>query len=227
MTDLHELLDRACAGDDSTPDLLASDLRRGRLALRRRRSVRAASTLAGVAAVGALGYAVVPRSDSSGSTTAHEPSTSPTPSATPSAKGDDDPAAKPIVLARSAVATPYFRFGVLPKGWELFNQDKSAVEITPGGRDTGDDGWEGDLVVMLDADEIHTGTEVVHDGRTFWVNHRPASEGMDTVYVATRDGEPGWGLEVQYPQSAGFTDQQMIKFAASVEVRDGAVPSAG
>ena len=63
MTDLRELLDTA-AGEPAapTPDVVSSDLRRGRIALRRRRGVRGASALVAASAAVALGLAVVPAS---------------------------------------------------------------------------------------------------------------------------------------------------------------------
>jgi hypothetical protein len=61
MTDLHALLDRAATLEtDRVLDDVTGDVRRGRLALGRRRRVRAAAGLGGAAAVAALAYAVAP-----------------------------------------------------------------------------------------------------------------------------------------------------------------------
>jgi len=69
MTDLRELLDTA-AGEPAapTPDVVSSDLRRGRLALRRRRGVRGASVLVAASAAVALGLVVVPGLGGDGTT---------------------------------------------------------------------------------------------------------------------------------------------------------------
>jgi hypothetical protein len=60
MTDLHELLERGATPPSSAPGgpTPADDVRRGRVALRRQRRLRAAMGVAGVAAVAVLGVTV-------------------------------------------------------------------------------------------------------------------------------------------------------------------------
>lgn len=220
MTDLHDLLDRAAGTDDST-DHLSGDLRRGRRALRRRRTTHTATALAGVAAVGALGYALAPRGPSTGNEV-------PRPSASgsaPAAESSPPTSTAQLTLVASNEQTAAFRFGRLPKGWQVWEEDSSFVQITEGGADGGQN-WLDDLIVMYEAQALHIGEKVQHKGRTFWVQHRP-HEDHDAVHVETRPGDPAGGITVQFPQSAGFTDQQMLELAASVEVLPGAVALAG
>ena len=69
MTDLRELLDTA-AGEPATPtpDVVSSDLRRGRVALRRRRGLLGGSALVLAGAAVAVGLAVVPHLGGDGTT---------------------------------------------------------------------------------------------------------------------------------------------------------------
>jgi hypothetical protein len=93
----------------------------------------------------------------------------------------------------------------------------------------GDDDQEplsflGKLVIMYDQNRP-SGEAHEYDGRTFYV--RQGDSDTSTVSVATRAGEPGGTVSVQYPDSAGWDAETMIEFLAAVELGDGAKPGLG
>lgn len=176
-----------------------------------------------LAAVGAFGYALAPRGDSSVNDE-QNPSAS---VSDPATVTSPPPSAAPLALVNSTAKTAYFRFGVLPEGWQVWEEDGTYVQITEDGADGSDAHWLNDLVVMYDDQVTRTGERVQLQGRTFWMQHRA----NDRPLRRPR-GDPSWrprggGIAVQSPQSAGFTDQQMLRLAASVEVLPGATASVG
>ena len=139
MTNVRELLDTA-AGEPAaaTPDVVSADLRRGRLALRRRRGVRATYGLALAGAAAAVGLAVVPHLGGDGTTgrTVIAP-----------AGTSANPGVDLVPWTQSGVAKP-ISASLVPEGWAVSGNEYALV-LSPPGVTTSPDDFQGKLVAML------------------------------------------------------------------------------
>lgn len=203
MTDLRELLDTA-AGEPAapTPDVVSCDLRRGRIALRRRRGLRAASgpVLAGAAV--AVGLAVVP--NIGGDPTGH---TIVVPGDTSANPGVD-------LVAWDAGATPKpISPSLVPDGWTISgNQD--ALVISRPGVATSPDDFAGKLVAMLAGDATPA-----PDARTVPFGSSKGTisrEGDSTsLFFSLPDGRL---MDVQAPTSLHWDTATLVRFAQGLTV---------
>jgi hypothetical protein len=207
MTELKNLLDRASELDETTLPL-DSDLARGRSALRRKRArtVRLGSIAAtAVIAAGVVGVNALDRG----------------PEAPPVVQ--EDAVAGISLVAADAEAGPY-TFGKLPEGWEVQGVLPSAVVIAPvGAADQSPSSFVGKLVIMYDL-YAPSGDVTTVDGRDFYTR---GDSGYTTVMVTTRPGEPNGTVDVQYPDSEGWSQDTMIEFLEAVHVNESAQPGVG
>src|SRR4051812_40706119 len=149
MTDLRELLDTA-AGDPAapTPDEVASDVRRGRQALHRRRGLAAIAGGTALVAAVAVGVPVVANLGVKDS------------GVRVVAVGDDGSGnANPGVdlVPWHAGETPKpISPSVVPEGWTI-SGNETALVISAPGVSTSPDDFQGKLVAMLAGDSTATG----------------------------------------------------------------------
>ena len=238
MDQLTTLLDRA-AGPAPHSDAV-SDLARGRRALARSRRRRAAVAVLGVTAASVLVGAVAQTL---------QPAPEPTVVTGPSSSSNPEPS--------DPVTAGPFTFAAPPEGWSVQDAGPTGVTFAPdaGGVDDDPNSYVGKLVFYLENNK-QRGEHTTYDGRDFWVRHSdgetpdpedliplddPAdnsdAQGADPrqpeslpayTMISTRiPGRDGGSLTVQYPDSTGFTEEQMVEFLASVEVGPGAELSYG
>ncbi len=207
MTELTKLLDRASDRDETSLPL-ANDLARGRAALRRRRArtVRIGSIAAtAVIAAGVVGVNALDRGPE-----------------TPGVVQGDSAVGVQLVAA-NAEAGPY-TFGKLPEGWEVQGISPSAVTIAPpDAADQEVNSFAGKLVILYDQN-TPSGDTVSVGGRDFYLN---GDSDTHIVSVVTEAGQPEGTVTVQYPVSAGWSQDTMIEFLDAVEVNESAQPGVG
>jgi len=209
MSPAHDLKDAlGLAAETSRPvPSPAEDLARAQGAARARTRRRFRAGLAGLAVTAVLGVGV--------STLL-----------TDSAPTDQGQQAAPVspgtvrLVAERFDAAPY-TFDLTPRGWSVQGQRPQAVTIAPddGSTSSHPDDFVGKLVIMFDANPP-SGELVQRDGRDFWVSDSGA--GYTTMATRTRGGEPSGVVRIQYPRDAGWDEESMLAFLASVHVGDGA-----
>lgn len=222
MNDLHRLLDDAAHSPGATASAPADDLGRARTALTRRRRRRYSLALAGVAtsAVLAVGVTAVVSADP-GPTGNGDSAESVAPDA-PSTTSDDAGGVR--LVAETLEAGPY-TFDQTPQGWVVEHVGPFGVTISPddGSVDPDPSVFTGKLVIMFDTNPLG-GNQLVVDGRTF---ASTGDSGYTTISTPTQAGEPTGVVRVQFPDDAGWTQDVMIDFLASVHVGAGAQPGLG
>lgn len=212
MNDLNTLLDRAAGPAAQAPVDAAADLTRGHRALSHTRRRRSAVGLLGVAAAGVAGVGVVRYAgpDEGPQRAVERPV-------------NDGQGAGISFLAQPLVAGPY-TFEATPEGWEVQGVTPSAVTIAPiGMADQEPASFVGKLVIMLDGNPL-SGTQVEHDGRTFWFR---SSDDYTTIATPTLPGEPAGNVLIQFPTDTGWTRDTMLAFLAGVAVGPGAEQGVG
>lgn len=241
MNDLRDLLETVARPDERGTGARASgpsaDLDRARGALRHRRRRTLSGGLAALTTVTVFGVgavAVVSNQDA-GPTTAPGPAATPPASetlASPTEEPTVDPSTptpevveKVRLVAQEMQAGPY-TFGTTPQGWELQNNEPFAVTIGRiGETNTDPASFVGKLVILLDDLPLGGGEHVTRDGRDLVV--RDNGDGYTTISVATRPGEPGTTVRIQFPAELGWTRDAALTFLSSVEVGPDAVPVVG
>ena len=220
--DLKRALSSVADAERTVPDP-ADDLTRARTAATARTRRRFRAGLSSVAAVAVLGVVTA--------TLVDDGPQAPPPSAD-RADGADrgDRAAVPTdagvrLVAETFDAAPY-TFDLTPEGWSVQGQRPQAVTIAPDDGSTSDhpDDYRGKLVIMLDQNPPGRGRALEMDGRTFWVR---GDSGYTTVSTRTQPGEPEGIVRIQYPADAGWDEDTMVRFLASVHVGPGALPGLG
>lgn len=123
------------------------------------------------------------------------------------------------LVAETFDAAPY-TFDLTPQGWSVQGQNAFGVTIAPDDGSTSDhpDDFEGKLVIMFEANPPG-GRAVDVDGRQFWIT---GDSGYTTISTRTLAGEPAGAVRIQYPDNAGWDEESMLAFTASVHVGDGA-----
>jgi hypothetical protein len=225
MTDLHPVFDDL-AGTSGPIDagVLDADLARGRSALRaRRRNALVGSAFTVALALGVSAVAMGGGTSGPGGAANVQ-------------------AAAPTVVA-PAVSTPRiqfvaytgdqpaagFRVDSIPDGWTMQGVSQYTLNIVPPGLHTGMDSFVGKLVVMLEsADADPSDLSDIPDGITVshtTVDGRPAvifkeAAGADSPASASLHWTDAAGhrVDVQWPQSAGWSDDEMTQFATGVHV---------
>jgi hypothetical protein len=204
MTDVRELLDTA-AGEPAapTPDVVSSDLRRGRLALRRRRGLRATSGMALAGAAAIVGLAVIPHlgGDSTSGRTVTAPA------------GTSANAGVALVpWSQSAVAKPISP-SLVPEGWTVSGNEFALVLSQPGVTTSPDD-FQEKLVAMLAGD-----TTAAPDAQPVTVGdeHGTISREGDTTILLFPLAD-GRLMDVQAPQSLRWDTATLVQFAEGLAV---------
>ena len=220
MTEIQDLLDHA--SDVPVTVDVASDVSRGRAAVRRRRRLAgggAAGAAVVVVAVASVGLAGIGHDDRA-TDSAPYAATSTAPSVAPSGATTDPPAPEPTVIPGQPVRPDlgqFFDVPPAPHGWFYYGQDQFTAIYAPDGARPVMGDFEDRLVVLLsrpDSGPGRTAQPVDRDGRTFYT--RDGDSGYRSVWVEQDSGE--W-LAVQYPRSAGFSFPDMLDFLDAVEVQ--------
>jgi hypothetical protein len=194
MTEIHDLLERAVDHPGGLDPI--DDLHRGRRALRRRRT-RLAGVVGGLALIAGVGLTTL----SEGRLSAH---------GVLPASGTGD----------ALVHTQYFDVPQPPDGWHVGYSDQMALTLAPDGvPDTHPELFDGKVAVIIDprGEWFGFGPTTEYDGRTFYDNER--NDGYPILAVRLEDGR---FLQLQYPTSAGFSQEEMIRYLDGVVVNPGA-----
>jgi hypothetical protein len=215
MTDLRALLDTV-AGEPAlpTPDVVSSDLRRGRTALRRRRRLQATAGLVLAGAALAVGVAVVPDI---------EHLTAPPLLVVPG--GSSSQSGVRLVLSAPDTSAGPFNPSVVPEGWTIYSDNYELVISAPGMTSSPDD-FEGKLVVTL-LKKPHPPTRAQPVAVSY--NNVDATtwrEGNATVVLLRLPDDP-IPLEVRAPESLGWSMDTLLTFVMGVQTNEDAVPSDG
>ena len=227
MNDIRDLLERASRSAESapTPDVVEADLRRGRVALARRRRSRAirSGSIAVVATVVLAGaaLAVSNRGGSPGATRpTHRTGTRATHGTAP------QPAMPVRLVAYHGGQLDGFVVDRVPDGWYLQGSNAFRLTIAPEGDTTSADDFEGKLVVMLLSSsapqQLPAGDPVQVGGHDGVVSPGPPA---DTL---TYDDGAGHLVQIQaWTTPLGWTDQQLVAFAEGVRVTAAAQAGVG
>lgn len=204
--DIKQVLGTVAETDRMAPSP-AEDLARAQSAARSRTRRRFRAGLAGFAVVSVLGVGVVSLLDDAGEQTTQV-----------------SPGGVELVAKRFDAAP--FTFDLTPRGWSVQGQRPQTVTIAPDDGSTSDhpDDFVGKLVIMFETNPPF-GDPVERDGRTFWV--ADSDGGYVTMTTRTRDVEPEGVVRIQYPRDAGWDEESMLAFLASVHVGDSARPGVG
>ncbi|RYB93226.1 hypothetical protein EUA93_01970 [Nocardioides oleivorans] len=236
---LHDLLDDVAGPDAGGAPEVPHDLARARTALRHRRRRAYSLGASGLAAAAVLSIgtvAIMTGAQDPAPTTSPSPPApsvpvespdpaSPTPS--PETSASEEPVVvQEVRLVNQALTAGPYTFGTTPQGWEVQNNDPLAVTIGRiGDPDTDAGSFVGKLVIMLDDLPLGGGEHVTREGRDLVV--RDNGDGYTTISVATRPGEPGTTVRIQFPAELGWTRDAALTFLSSVEVGPDALPVVG
>jgi hypothetical protein len=233
MTDVRTLLGRAAgAGATEVPDeVVAADLARGRRRLRRRAAARAGAGVAVVAVV-AGGLAVVTDEGRVEPIATTVPSTGPAATGAPSGAATPHSSSPPQrfapvrLVAYTGEQPSGYVVAYVPKGWEIQGANPFRLTIAPiGSKDRNPDGFVGKLVVMLqsaDATGEPVGRQIAVGDGTGYLNDTDA-----TADVLTFQDDKGHWVQVQVPPRLAWSDAEIGRFAAGVEVTGDAEPGRG
>jgi hypothetical protein len=210
MTELRQLLDLA-AGDPPTPspDVVASDVRRGRRALRLRRARVGAAGLVAIALLGAAGLSLTdPTQDRL---------TAVTPASDPPNPGVD------LVAYDGPLHGARLRPAEIPSGWSVSGDAYHLLVSPPGSTSPG---FLGKLLVYIGKgiprEPLPKTVEVPVGDRTGYAIR--ADESALQVWVPLGDGP---ALRVQAPLSTGWDEATLGRFLGGVSVLDGAKATNG
>jgi hypothetical protein len=245
MSDIKDVLNRALAdGREGTPDpatpatAAAADLARGQRRLRRRRLAELGGGTVAVAAVAAVvagltvGGSPAARPAIAGGG-AHHASTAHSRSGTTkgsTTKGSTAKGGKGITHAVALVAytghqVPGYQVSQVPSGWVVQGGNAYALTIAPqGDKDTSIDSFVCKIVVMLKSRDEPVPTHWQSfpvAGRTGYANDQD-----HTWSVIYQDSAGHW-IDIQVPDSLGWSTSQLAQFAAGVQVLGNAQPGRG
>jgi hypothetical protein len=228
MSDITDLLN-LIAPDVPAPDagVVDADLARGRAALlraRRRRTVRRAGTASvSLAAVGAIGVVLAQPS----ATTHRVPRSSMAITTRPSTATAAHDTGRPSIelVAYTGAQLAGFTVSEVPDGWHLSTSTPDALLITREGSTNNDPNDFVDKLAVLtssvDQHGLGSGDAVSVDGQPGRVAHEPGT------LLLSYNTPNGFGVNIQAPTALGWSDADIVTFAAGVQVTDHAVHSAG
>lgn len=223
MTDLHPIFDDlAGTSGPINAGVLDADLVRGRRALRtRRRNALAGGTFALAAVVGVSALSL-------GSSGAPAPNVAAAPISAP--------ATLPVATPRIAFVSytgdqpaAGFRVDSIPDGWKMQGVSQYTLNIVPPGLHTDMNSFVGKLVVMLESQDadpsdlsnLPDGITVTHttvDGQPAVIfTEQGIDDGTGSSSLHWTDAA-GHRVDVQWPQSAGWSNDDMTTFATGVHV---------
>jgi hypothetical protein len=220
MNDIHDLLGDMAVETPVPPTMVEADILRGRRALRHRRARRVAGPLA-VATVGATAIGVTLMDNPPQRGPQHAVVHSPLPQRVPSSR----PAPGIKLVAYTGQQPSGYRVAYVPDGWEIQGANPFAMTIAPVGfGDQQPDSFVGKLLVMLrSADDTGTpaGSARPVGTGTGYLNH---TEGI--VVLTYQDAAKHW-IQLQVPPSLHWSDDDVAKFGAGVEITRDAEPGRG
>jgi hypothetical protein len=226
MTDIKELLDRTARSVEVTPlaETVEADLRRGRVALARRRRGRVVRfSVAGTVAAALVGVTIV--AGNLGGT--HE-TTGPAPSSRigPNQGAGEDHGAAVRLIAYHGEQLDGFIVDQVPEGWYLQGSNTFRLTIAPHGDTTSPDDFVGKLVVMLLSSsapqKLPEGEPVKVGEYDGVVTPGPPA---DTLYY---EDDAGHFVQIQaWRSSLGWTNEQLASFAEGVQVTSDAQAPVG
>ncbi|WP_306213452.1 hypothetical protein [Actinoplanes sp. RD1] len=188
---------------------MATDLARGRRALRRRRTLTGAA--GGVFAVAAVGAVI-----SYGAATPPGEYAAPAPSVTSSVVRTE-------LVAYRGKQPEGFVIDKIPSGWEIYRSSATALTIAPLGTFAKDpELWAGKNTVMLQAlaDAEPSGTRVQVGGRPGILTRMDAEGDAKALLVRQPSG---MYLTIQIRDARGWSDDDIVAFGAGIHV----VPPSG
>jgi hypothetical protein len=226
MTDIKEVLDRTARSVEMTPsaETVEADLRRGRVALARRRRGRVVRFLvAGTVAAALFGATIVAGTlGGTHETTGRAPSSRIGPKQG-SGRGD---AAAVRLVAYHGEQLDGFIVDQVPEGWYLQGSNTFRLTIAPQGDTSSADDFVGKLVVTLLSSsapqKLPSGEPVKVGEYDGVVTPGPPA---DTLYY--EDGA-GHFVQIQaWRSSLGWTNEQLASFAKGVQVTSDAQAGVG
>jgi hypothetical protein len=125
----------------------------------------------------------------------------------------------------SGAQLPGFTVSEVPQGWQLSTSTPYALLITPDGSTNNDpDVFEGKLAVLTSS----TDQQGLGSGDSVTVNGRPGKVSEQGGTLMLNYNTPnGFGVNVQAPDSLGWSDAQIVAFAEGVQVTAHAIHSVG
>jgi hypothetical protein len=236
MMDLHDRLGRlAGPAAPATEDQATADLARGRLALRRRRTVKSAATgvFAVAAATAAIAYGAADRPASHPAPSAAAPVTADRPGGAPAEQPGGVTAEQPggatakepaVITARLVAyqgAQPKgYTIDKVPAGWEIQGVDNYVLTIAPVNakdKDKDKDSFVGKIAVMLQSKD-QKGTPA---GTALRVGGKPGvlvtgdQPGSKSLYVKQPNGV---NLIIQIWDARGWSNPSIVQFGAGIHV---------
>jgi hypothetical protein len=222
VNDLHDLLADVATETPVSATAVEADLVRGRRALHHRRARRVAGPLA-VATAGAtvIGLTLTENPPQPGPQAVVQ---GPLPSHAPTSRATD-PSQGIRLVAYTGQQPSGYRVAYVPDGWEIQGANAFAMTIAPVGfGDQQPDSFVGKLLVMLrSVDDTGTPAGIARPVGTGigYLNH---TEGI--VVLTYQDAAKHW-IQLQVPPSLHWSDDDVAKFGAGVEITRDAVPGRG
>jgi hypothetical protein len=226
MTDIKEVLDRTARTVEVTPsaETVEADLRRGRVALARRRRSRVVRfSVAGTVAAALVGTTIV-----SGDLGGTNETTRPAPSSriVPTQGSGRGDAVAVRLVAYHGEQLDGFIVDQVPEGWYLQGSNTFRLTIAPQGDTSSPDDFVGKLVVTLLSSsapqKLPSGEPVKVGAYDGVVTPGPPA---DTLFY---ENDAGHIVEIQaWRSSLGWTNEQLASFAQGVQVTSEAQPGIG
>jgi hypothetical protein len=224
VNDIEDVLEQTARSFEVEPsdETVEADIQRGRTALVQRRRGRTIRWgVAGIATVLVAGAAIVAGNLGDAP---HAPSSSP--GARTGGHASAVAGTSVRLVAYHGDQLEGFVVDQVPEGWFLQGSNPYALTIAPQGDATSPDDFEGKLVVMLLSSsapqKLPKEDPVEVDGNAGVISHGPPA---DTL---TYRDDAGHFVQVQAWQSSlGWTDEQLVSFAAGVHVTSDAQAGVG
>jgi hypothetical protein len=218
MTDVTELLDGTARSVEVTPsaETVEADLRRGRIALaRRRRGLAIRLFVAGAVAVALVGAVALDGERAPDSRIVVD-------------QGSGPDRGTPVrLVAYEGEQLDGFIVDEVPEGWYLQGSNAFRLTIAPQGDTTSPDDFVGKLVVKLLSSSApqelpKEGDSVKVGDQEGVISHGPPA---DTL---TYEDDAGHFVQIQaWSAPLGWSDEQLISFAEGVQVTSHAQPGVG
>jgi hypothetical protein len=226
MMDLHDRLGQlAGPAAPATEDQATADLARGRLALRRRRTVKSTATgvFAVAAATAAIAYGTADRPASHPAPSAAAPITADRPGGATAEKPGGTTTKEPAVITARLVAyqgaqPKGYTIDKVPAGWEIQGVDNYVLTIAPvNAKDKDKDSFVGKIAVMLQSKDqkgTPAGTALRVGGKAgvLVTGDQPGSK---SLYVKQPNGV---NLIIQIWDARGWSKASIVQFGAGIHV---------
>ena len=221
MNDINELLDRTARSVQATPsaETVEADLRRGRVALARRRRGRVIRfSIAGTFAVALVGAGLV-AGNSGGIHEATGPGTGSTQSSGPGG------GRTVRLVAYHGDQLEGFTVSQIPDGWYLQGSNTFRLTIAPQGDTSSPDAFEGKLVVMLLSSSA---PQRLPQGEPVEVGNHDGVVSTGEADVLTYQDDAGHFVQIEaWHRALGWSTDQLVSFAEGVHVTSDAQAGVG